>query len=297
MMRRASRGPTTYLSTSSVFRGGTRIYLSYAHLASLRAQTLYQTVSGMMNYSKATKRFCVETPEVGAVVWWQHRQAWTRAGAQGQEEVQVRCVNATILKVQQGRTREHRVFVAHISRMRTSRRRHPGKKEVVRAFSPHSLTTAACSSQWQDVLGPTSASSFLVTQLLAMANRIINHFLPRRVPYNLSTPKLLRRMSQNPECAGRIRVCLSKPESVRILESSRLRESSCGDCRRPRGWCCSWKGANVCPGSEVNCTVDIPISSMHFTWSHVAVLPRPKKDCISIRTSTRVWMLSDAAAG
>ena len=56
-----SRGPTTYPFTSSVFRGRhpTRIW------ASLRAQTPYRSVSGMMNYSKAIKLlYRAETREV-----------------------------------------------------------------------------------------------------------------------------------------------------------------------------------------------------------------------------------------
>ena len=59
-------------------------------------------------------------------------------------------------------TRTPSFYCAHIQ-LCTSRRRHQGKKEAVRAFFPHSLTTTAGPSQRQDVVGPNSASSFPVT--------------------------------------------------------------------------------------------------------------------------------------
>ena len=75
----------------------------------------------MMNYSKAIKLlYRVETPEI--VQLFGGNTDKLERGAHGKEEVQVCCLSATILKVQQGRTRERRVLLrVYISKLCTSR--------------------------------------------------------------------------------------------------------------------------------------------------------------------------------
>src|SRR5882762_3448772 len=87
-------------------------------------------------------------------------------------------------------------------------------------------------------------------------------------------------MSQNPECPGRVRrVCRSKREPIRTMESSGLPESSSGNCWHSRihffrrilvYWVMLLLGRSKhlersrpdqCPGLEANCTMDTPTSS------------------------------------
>lgn len=70
--------------------------------ASLRAQTLYRTVSGMMNYAKVIKLlYRVENLEVVQLFG-------------GNTQVQIRRLDAALLQVQQGGTRERRVSFARV---------------------------------------------------------------------------------------------------------------------------------------------------------------------------------------
>ncbi len=96
MMKREGQRPTTYHFTSSVSRAPHRNLLSvlaYGLLSELRLST---------------------GPLSRAAVWWEFWQARTWTGTHGSTEIQVRCPHATVLQVQQGRTRERRIFVACI---------------------------------------------------------------------------------------------------------------------------------------------------------------------------------------
>jgi 1,3-beta-glucan synthase len=101
--------------------------------ASLRAQTLYRTVSGFMNYSKAIKLlYRVENPEVVQLFG---------GNTHGTTQVQVCRVHAAVLEIQQGGARKRRVPPPCLSRPadRVPRRGTPekGRRRVAHLLRAH----------------------------------------------------------------------------------------------------------------------------------------------------------------
>ena len=85
--------------------------------ASLRSQTLYRTISGFMNYSRAIKLlYRVENPEVVQMFGGNSDKLERELERMARRKVQDRRLNAAICQVQEGGAREHRVLASCLPR-------------------------------------------------------------------------------------------------------------------------------------------------------------------------------------